>query len=244
MIIDAHNHIGRRKGYQFLGEDLIEHMDEAGIDKAVIFSFPERIDNDYIANSMRQFPDRFIGFCTVNPWDDGAEVELHRCIRDLGLYGLKLHPVRHGYSLDDRAILNSILSKCSKYQIPVIAYGAANILSCPNMFEDLALAFPNVSFIMAHSGQMYETKAAIGVAKRMPNVFLETSTVFAKTIGSQLKQLGPEKIIMGTDMPKGDFVLELEKIKSVVEDPGQFAMVTEGNIRKILQDKGGAKVDH
>jgi len=244
LIIDAHNHIGRRKGYEFPAEDLIGQMDEARIDKAVVFSFPERIDNGYIAASVSRFPDRLIGFCMVNPWDDGAEDELRRCILDLGLCGLKLHPVKHGYSLDDHIILDPVLSICREYRIPVIVHGAANILSCPNMLEDLALAFPDVTFIMAHSGQMYETRAAIGVAKRTPNVFLETSTVFAKTIGSQLKQLGPEKIIMGTDAPKGDFVLELEKIKSVVEDPDQFAMLTEGNIKKILQGKGGVRIDH
>ena len=65
MIFDAHNHIGHRKGLDFPVEQLIERMDAAGIDKAVVFSFPEDIDNDYVADSVRRFPDRLIGFGLV-----------------------------------------------------------------------------------------------------------------------------------------------------------------------------------
>src|SRR5690625_1253071 len=164
MIIDAHNHIGTKKGLQFLAEDLISRMDSVNIEKSVVFSFPEQINNNYVAESVNRYPDRLIGFGLVNPWEENAEYELRRCVEELGFKGLKLHPVKHGYAFDNPTILDPIFSICSEYKIPVIAYGGANILSSPNMFEEMAIKFPDVDFIMAHGGQMYETRSAVGVA--------------------------------------------------------------------------------
>ena len=48
MKIDAHNHIGKKKGISVSVDDFIKNMDEAGIDKAVVFSFSEQIDNEYV----------------------------------------------------------------------------------------------------------------------------------------------------------------------------------------------------
>ena len=47
MIVDAHNHIGTRKGLTFLTDDLIQQMDQAEIDKAVVFSMTESILMDF-----------------------------------------------------------------------------------------------------------------------------------------------------------------------------------------------------
>ena len=52
MKIDAHNHIGKKKGISVSVDDFIKNMDEAGIDKAVVFSFSEQIDNEYVIESV------------------------------------------------------------------------------------------------------------------------------------------------------------------------------------------------
>ena len=50
MKIDAHNHIGKKKGVSVSVDDFIKSMDEAGIDKAVVFSFSEQIDMTMLLN--------------------------------------------------------------------------------------------------------------------------------------------------------------------------------------------------
>ncbi|MTI94683.1 MAG: amidohydrolase [Firmicutes bacterium] len=237
MIFDAHNHIGFRKGLEYPVEKLIGEMDAANIDRAVVFSFPEQIDNDYVAESVKRFSDRLVGFAQVNPWSQDAELVLKRCVEDLGLKGLKLHPVRHGYAFDNHTILDPIFSLCERYSIPVLAYGGANVLSSPNMFEEMAQTFPSVNFILAHGGQMYETRSAIGVAKRRPNVYIETSAMFANRVESLYKEVGPEKIVMGTDKPYGDFAIELEKIQLVIAEPEVRERITCHNLRKLLGEK-------
>ena len=48
MIVDMLTHIGIRKGENYKVESLLELMDEANIDKSMICSQLETIDNDYI----------------------------------------------------------------------------------------------------------------------------------------------------------------------------------------------------
>ncbi len=238
MIIDFHNHIGRKKGVSFTSEELIEKMDAAGIDKAVVFSFPENIDNEYIAEEVKKYPDRLIGFAAINPWKEDSEEELEYCITTLGLKGLKLHSLKHGFAFDNHYILDPLFKIAEKHNIPVIAYGAANVLSSPNMFEEMARTFPKVNLIMAHSGQMYEAKAGISASARNANLYLETSSVFSVNIKKQLSDTGYKKILMGTDMPLGDYELEIKKIKGETEDPIALEAILGGNALRLL---GGEK---
>ena len=60
MKIDAHNHIGKKKGISVSVDDFIKNMDEAGIDKAVVFSFSEQIDNEYVIESVNDIPIDFL----------------------------------------------------------------------------------------------------------------------------------------------------------------------------------------
>ena len=87
MIIDSHNHIGKRKGINFTAEEMIEWLDKAGVDACVVTSQVETINNDYVAEMQKKYPDRIIGYAVVNPWEWEAEEELERCFRDLNLYG-------------------------------------------------------------------------------------------------------------------------------------------------------------
>ena len=89
--------------------DLIALLDKAGIRRAVIlsvaymFSNPNRpavedeyahvkAENDWTSQQVARFPDRLIGFCSINPLKEYAIPEIERCAKDPKLhYGLKLH---------------------------------------------------------------------------------------------------------------------------------------------------------
>jgi len=92
----------------FTAADLIPLLDAAGVRRAVvlstayIFSQPkkkvenddERVkaDNDWTAEQVARFPERLIGFCSINPLKDYALQELARCAENPHLRrGLKLH---------------------------------------------------------------------------------------------------------------------------------------------------------
>ena len=66
-IIDAHNHIGDRRGRKGqTAEEIIAKMDASGIDQAVVFSYVPYPNNDYISESVKAYPDRLIGFAILD----------------------------------------------------------------------------------------------------------------------------------------------------------------------------------
>ena len=78
MIIDLFSHIGPRKGEFYKVESLLELEDQAGVDKVMICSQLETIDNGYIFDCTQRYPDRTLGFGVINPWDMDGEEELER----------------------------------------------------------------------------------------------------------------------------------------------------------------------
>ena len=77
-----------------LAEELLARMDDEGIDRCVVFSFPwrdmgvSRLCNDYIIEQVRKYPDRLIGlacFGFADPREAASEAE--RCL-SVGLSGV------------------------------------------------------------------------------------------------------------------------------------------------------------
>jgi predicted TIM-barrel fold metal-dependent hydrolase len=64
---------------------------------------------------------------------------------------------------------------------------------------------------------------------------LETSTAELQSVQDAYRQLGPEKIVMGTDWPGSDFDLERAKIAKAIDDPGDRALVEGRNLARILK---------
>lgn len=86
-------------------DTLLRHGDQAGIDRFLVQSVAvtwERAHsiNDFIARSVNEHPDRFVGFGAMHPDHPEMEKELDR-ILSLGLKGVKLHPDFQRFCLDD-----------------------------------------------------------------------------------------------------------------------------------------------
>ncbi|MBI3698553.1 MAG: amidohydrolase family protein, partial [Acidobacteria bacterium] len=107
-------------------------------------------------------------------------------------------------------------------------------------FHMIAAEYPQVPFIMAHLGNFAsrdwaEHIAAIGVARRYPNVYLETSSVvFFKFLEMAAAELGAGKLIFGSDGPELDSRVELHKIRLLHLPLAEEARVLGGNILKLL----------
>lgn len=234
MIIDSHNHMGMRKGEAFPTQSMLEWMDAAGVDKAVVTTHPEAIDNEYIANAQKEHPQRLIGFAVVNPWDYGAEEELEHCFKDFDLYGLKLNPLRHGYALDRHEIMDPIFAICEKYHKPILVHGLSDPFNMPGKFEEMAKTFPDVAIIMAHIGEPDAVDWAIRVAARNKNIYVDTAGIILSTLKAALKGIPSEKIFMGTDAPWGNFELSMKLVEKACNDKEIREMIMGGNIARLL----------
>lgn len=218
MIIDSHNHMGKRKGVDFPAESMIEWMDKAGVDACLVTSQVEAINNDYIAEMQLKFENRIFGYAVVNPWDYIAEEELERCFRDLNLYGLKLNPLRHGFALDRHSIVDPLFEICERYDKPILVHGQSDMFNMPGKFDEMAETFPNVKIILAHIGEPDAIDTAIRVVNRRENVYVDTAGIQLSTLKRAVNEIDPNKILMGTDAPWGDFNLSIELVEKATED--------------------------
>lgn len=218
MIIDSHNHMGKRKGVDFPAESMIEWMDKAGVDACLVTSQVEAINNDYIAEMQLKFENRIFGYAVVNPWDYIAEEELERCFRDLNLYGLKLNPLRHGFALDRHSIVDPLFGICERYDKPILVHGQSDMFNMPGKFDEMAETFPNVKIILAHIGEPDAIDAAIRVVNRRENVYVDTAGIQLSTLKRAVNEIDPNKILMGTDAPWGDFNLSIELVEKATEN--------------------------
>lgn len=158
------------------GEDAVRALDEAGIDKGVILSLayfygaPElagskfdnadyvRAENAYVAEQAGRFPDRLVGFFSVNPLADYAIDEVSYWADRGELTGLKLHLANADFDFanpNHMQRLRTIIGIMNDHQLPVVLH--LRNLDPDYGYEDAALFIneiakhaPAVTFQLAH----------------------------------------------------------------------------------------------
>ncbi|MDQ1129291.1 amidohydrolase family protein [Microbacterium sp. SORGH_AS_0888] len=251
MIIDAYNTTqdvrgrsdyltGARPGQEppayvpFDPARILDRMDAAGVDMAMVCSLAQRIENDFIIGLQNAFPDRFIGFGQVMPQADDALEEIAR-LAGAGIRGLKLHPSMHGYHVADHGLLDPVFRACAEHGMAVIINALDDAFCAPFSIEEIAKDHPDVPTIIAHMGAVWNVPEAIIVAERRENVYLETSATLMADVKRAYARLGPEKILMGSEWPGSDFDLERMKIAKAVPDAADRALVEGGNYARIMR---------
>lgn len=236
VVIDAHCHAGTGQQMQAPWNTradvhvTIQHMAEAGIDRTIIFpinnSDYER-PNQEVAEICAKHPGKFIGFAKHDPQQEAGRIGrlLRREVEQLRLRGLKLH------RLPTREVLDAV----EELRIPIL-YHPERVVN----FFNIASEYPKVNFVMAHLGNFAsrdwsEHLEAISMARRFPNVFLETSSVvFFKFLEMAVREVGADKLIFGSDGPELDSRVELYKVKLLKLSPADEAKILGGNIARLL----------
>lgn len=234
MIIDMLAHIGIKKGENYRVESLLEIMDQAGVDRCMICSQLETIDNRYIYECTQKYPEKTLGFAVINPWDIDGEEELERCFRDYNFYGLKMNAIRFGYSGDRHSVLDPYFELCRKYKKCVVVHGQSDMFSIPDKWAQMAKAFPDVPVVLYHMGIPLMYERACQLARDIPNFYLSTSGSYVPVMRMAYEIAGPEKILYSSDAPFGDMAQEIEKVRYICQDPEHLEMMLGGNAAKML----------
>lgn len=115
------------------GEERMKQMDVLGVDvQALSLSAPglEQLDpvtgteiarkaNDFLAEVIKEYPGRFMGYASLAPKDPAAAAdELERCVKELGLIGWNTHS-NYGDSYIDEERYWPILERAAKLNVPV-----------------------------------------------------------------------------------------------------------------------------
>lgn len=242
-VIDAHVHIGFGRRKKQSSEQLIQTMDELGVDLAVICPVDEHIavtnveGNNQVIKAVQKYPDRLIGMAVANPWyGDRALEELKRAL-DAGLRGLKINASLQGHWVDDE-MMDPLIDLVKQYKGHVYVHSGTPDYSMPYEICELADRHPDVNFIMGHSGNIdvfWEHSLASGIKPGLKNVFYDPSHItFLNEIKDFVTKLGADKVIFASDSPAGSMKLEMNKLKIFGFDDKTMSMILGGNMERIL----------
>lgn len=239
--IDSHVHCGgpdRGDGVGLSFEDLINKMDMAGVERAVIFPFNSPGENhtfheanSYILEAVDNHPDRLIGFMRIDPRRKTGALEEIDIYYGKGLKGIKLHPKSQDFG-PDHAFLYKILEKAQEYDLPVVFDTGKPIF--PNKaFLELAFRFPEVNIILAHLRGM----DSVPVVSEYPNLYQGLAKAAElEGIKKAVDVLGAGKIIAGSDTPYGDMRFEMvDKFRDMELSSRELDRIRRKNIEALIK---------
>ncbi len=236
VIVDAHTHIhpdrnGWGQKFDARTETLIAELEQGPVGRAVVLPVAPLVSNEFIAKACAQYPDKLIGFCSVDPLGGRSAMEaLEHAVEVLKLRGLKLHPRLQRFGRGDLARVLPLVAKASAYKIPVLIdafpygqdlFSAAAI----ELIHELAVAVPGATLILAHCGG-YRLFDALMAAKSNRNIYLDLSFVIPYFRGSSLierdlgfviHKLGTERMIYGSDHPEVTVRAAYAEARSVLD---------------------------
>lgn len=242
MIIDAHAHMDECdvRGWYDDPERVLKFMDMAGIDIAVVSTYRNTPETDlsaleYIAKGCQKYPDRLIPYLRLNPRAGKKALKaLELGIHEYGIRGVKLHPASYNLAPFMDATVD-ILKMAARYQMPVLFHCSDELMCYPLQIEEAAKKSPDTTIILAHMGGFFHKRDALEVCKRNPQFYMDTCEFpFSKEIEKAVYEMGPERLLFGTDIPTDNPILEIEKIKMLKMGQEVEDLIFYKNIAKIL----------
>ncbi len=214
-----------------LADRWVRELDANDVTRAaLIASVPG--DEASVAAAIASHPTRFVGFFMLDPSASDAADRTRRAIGELGLRGLCLFPAMHHVPLSDSRVREVVEIAAGHpgtavfVHCGVLSVGVRRKLGLPSRFDlrlgdplgvaRLALAYPNVPFIIPHFGAGL-FREALMAADTCANIYLDTSSsngwiryapglTLESVFRSALAVAGASRLLFGTDssfFPRG-----------------------------------------
>lgn len=244
MIIDAHVLVGEGRYHRVDPDRLVEEMDRCGIDQALIspvdreMAVHNREGNNRVLALAKKYPGRFRAYATANPWyQEGAVVELERALGE-GAAAIKLHPPLQGFMIHEN-LVHPLIELAARHRVPVYVHTGTPAYALPLQLSELALLYPEVSFIMGKNGKTDFSMDAIPALQTAPNVYGDTAHDFPERGMARVHQLiGPERMIFSSNHPVARMALEIEKVRALVVPDTDKRAILGGNMQRLLNGGG------
>ncbi len=252
-VIDAHTHMVAAEdktmsGYMMLGADcdaMVRTMDRLGVETAITAPFSGltidgRKGNEETLFAAKKYPGRFLGYstCNVRYEEDRQEWRPFHEEHPNIFVGIKPYWVFQKYQLTSE-LCKEWFAYANEHRLLLLVHcdGSDAIF---NQVEQLSLDYPDITFVLAHSGMNYAVaRKCAALANSRENVVLEiTFTSVARgMIEFLVEQVGADKVLYGSDFPMRDPAPQLGWVcyaKIPVEDKKK---ILAGNIRRLLEER-------
>lgn len=207
------------------------------------------LSNELVAGVVKRFPDRFVGFGSVDPHRPDA-VELVRRLPDLGLLGLKLHPTIQGFDpSSDEAI--RVFEAAAEARLAVITHAGTSGLGagCPGglglridfarpiLLDRAAAAFPEMPIVLAHVGWPWHLEA-LAMALHKTNVFIDISgwryRYLPQEVLRDMKGRLSSQFLFGSDVPMFSAADLLQEFGTLELPQDVAAKILSENAHRLL----------
>lgn len=194
--------------------------------------------NDECMEAIRPYHPRVLGFVYLNPEHvDFCVQELDRCVKNGPLVGVKLWVSKRCSSPN----LDPIVARAAELKAPVYQHAWLKVggnppgESRPGDVVELAARHPSASIICGHAGGDWEL--GIRTIRASTNVSLELAGFdpAAGVAEMALRELGPERIIYGSDTGGRSFASQIAKVRGANIPDSAKRLAIGGNLRRLLK---------
>ena len=261
-ISDAHCHIYKTKWFFKFGRDLpkyidkdfdenhiLNNMEDASIEKTVIFPFASiainfEVANHYTVTISRRYPDKFIPFTVIDNKPGYWTAN--------GVKGFKEHVYGQRILRDSKGgetfsqDFKETYAYMEKHRIPLLLHAGTNRVQ--RLQQDIFKDTPDLLVILAHLGadfpetnnhqpRIEQVKNTLTALKDYPTLYFDISAINdVDILLSALEIVESEKIIFGSDFPFAKPIETLRLLKSIKGLSSQdLENILYNNIIKLLQ---------
>src|SRR3990172_6902415 len=177
-------------------------------------------DNDYVGKFCAEAnriagpasgpPARVWPVASINPFIvNDLAAELERLVKTYDFKGIKVYPTyQQHYANDPR--MYPLYAKAQELGLPMMVHTGSSVFKGarikygdPLLLDDVAIDFPELNILMAHSGRPFWYEQASWMARRHANVYMEVSGLLAKNLLEYFPRLDElaDKVVYGSDWP-------------------------------------------
>ncbi|MBM3942563.1 MAG: amidohydrolase [SAR202 cluster bacterium] len=233
---------------------LVAAMDQSRVDHAVALGMGwtdlplAQEVNDYVIHSVRRYPRRLSGFCSVNPaWGAMAVTELERCAA-AGLKGVgEIHPDTQEFDIGDRSTMQPVMDAARRLGMPVVVHSSEPVghsypgkgNTTPGKLYRFVGNFPENVIICAHWGGGLPFYSLMPeVPEALKNVYFDSAAspfLYRKEVFAVAALLaGADHLLLGTDYPLLGHQLLLRQVAESGLGEAEQAAILGTNAARLL----------
>lgn len=249
MIWDLHCHLGSFHGRtpEEKMTEMVRYADRMGIDRLCVYMgypldndpSPEalRAQNDQVIQGLSHWHHRAFGFVYLNPHHvDFSLRELDRCVRDGMMVGVKLWVAQRASApeldaiVERAAALRAVIFQHTWFKVNGNLPGE----STPLDVAELARRHPTVPIICGHTGGDWER--GIRAVRELKNVSLDLagSDPTAGYVEMAVREVGPERVIYGSDVGGRSFGSQLGKVMGANIPEEARRLILGENLKRMM----------